>query len=107
MIDDVIVILLFKVSIQVYLIRLLWHKGTLAIYGPPAADQTLVMRIDSDLWNLTHFLRRIAFYKTQYLLILQTFLLFVILVSYFYDFKRKILVINFFFIIQNALYVWF
>ena len=84
-----------KISDQVYLGLLGRLVDALAVDGPPAADQALVLLVDSDLRYLTHLARGVALQKSQDLLILPTLLLFVIMVSDFDDIKRKILIINF------------
>lgn len=87
---------LFKILDQVYLSLFERLFDTLEINGPPTTDETLVLLINTDLWDLIYLTWGIILQKSYDLIILVTIILFEIMISNFHNIKCKILIVNFF-----------
>ena len=90
---------------KVYYGLLFWVVYVLEVDAPPTADQALILLIDPNLWYLTHLTRRIALKKSQDLVTLLTYFLFIIVVSDFYYVKGEVLVVDLFFLDYFAFYM--
>lgn len=84
---------------------LFWVINVLEVDAPPTADQALILLIDPNLRYLTHLTRRIALKKSQDLVTLLTYFLFIIVVSDFYYVEGEVLVVDLFFLDYFAFYM--